>query len=63
MAQADSNDTTTAPYGVPLREYLFEGAAIIAILLSAGITSCLIAANLEDKIGAHCAADLQRAVQ
>jgi hypothetical protein len=48
---------------VPLREYLFEGAAIIAILLSAGVTSCLIAANLEGKITHHCALELQRGLQ
>jgi hypothetical protein len=55
MAPADSNDTTTAPYRVPLRSYLFEGAAVIFILISGGVTSCLIASNLEGKIAHHCA--------
>jgi hypothetical protein len=52
-----------ATYRTPLREYIIEGAAVVFILLSAGVTSCLIAAHLEGKIAAQCAVSLQKAVQ
>jgi len=52
-----------ATYRTPLREYLFEGAAVIFILISAGIASCLIASNLESKIAHHCAVDLAKVTQ
>jgi len=46
-----------------LREYLFEGAAVVFILISAGTASCLIASNLESKIAHHCAVDLAKVTQ
>ena len=50
-------------YRTPLREYLFEGAAVVFILISAGIASCLIASNLESKIAHHCTVDLAKVTQ
>jgi len=58
MARA-TNDYTAPGW----RGYLFEGAAIIFILLAGGIASSLIASNLEGKIAHHCAVDLQKVLQ
>jgi len=70
MTQANSVHSTPPlntpipdTYRTPLRGYLFEAFAIAFILIAAGITSCLIANNLEGKIAHHCAVDLQRATQ
>ena len=45
------------------RGYLFEGAAIVFILLAAGISANLVATVLEGHFAHACAVDLQRGLQ
>ena len=49
--RADPVHAATETYRTPLRESIIEGAAVVFILLSAGVTSCMIAAHLEGKLG------------
>jgi hypothetical protein len=47
------------PLKIPLKDYLFEAAAIAFVLIVGGTSSCLIASHLEGKIALSCARSLQ----